>query len=161
VQYSNGVGELVVRHGNRIERRGRVVVVLLLVDGIVPERRAGIEAEPSCGKIQLRIKIEAVGDEARVEAPVAIIGVPASDEIRVLTFEPHGGAVFDRIVPAQLGIAIAIELHRRNLGREAKLKRETRGGGERDTSLPRRTKGCRSRHQWRTRDAWLVSRREA
>src|SRR6266404_3112554 len=124
--------ELVMRNRKRVKGRRRVVVVLLMIDGVVPERGTGIEAEPGGGKIELRIEIEAVGNDARLEAAVAIIRVPVRQQERIGAAEPDGGAVFQRIVPAQLRIAGAVKDRGIESARRADLQGDGCGKGRQE-----------------------------
>ena len=84
-----------------------------------------MESEPCFGKIQLRKEIESVRDEAGSEVTVAIIGVAIGQQRGVAIADPERGAVADCVVPAQLGIAVAVEFRRRKRRGMTKRERQT------------------------------------
>ena len=67
VQNFGRVGEPIMRNGEGVEGRGRIVAVRLVIDRVIPEGAARLDAEGSPRKVKLGEKVEAVRDQARRE----------------------------------------------------------------------------------------------
>jgi hypothetical protein len=107
------VGELVVRNGRRIGRGRRVVVVATVIYRVVPCGGADARADVLVSEVKLGEKIETVGNQTAIEVAVAVVGIGAGAQCLGALVHAPGGAVFDRVVPAEFQLRLAsLELER-------------------------------------------------
>ena len=120
-------GEAVIIRRPRVECGRRVIVVVLVIDGVVPGIAAGSAPKaPALENAQFRGQVEAVGNEPGREAAVAVIGIGIGDQRRIGALQPHARAIAQGVVPADGGRSRHYRVPRQGpvrLARPATLRR--------------------------------------